>query len=359
MSAQIFLTPVDVWLFRDGKPFSAGSDHRAESRFPPYPTVLQGAMRSYELADKQIDLQDKSAIIHTVGKPNEFGNLRLKGPFIAKREASGKLTRFFPQPADAISISIKDHTIRSASAPQLLPDTLRTSCPAKCLLGLDAPLLKGESGLWLSQENLLNYLNGEIVSAVPAADLFLRESRYGIGVEAITATTREGQLYEVEYIRPREGVGLLADFYGFTGWPTSGYLQLGGEGRAAAFEMNIQTVPFPEIPNIFPKRFKVYFATPAYFKRGWLPGSWLDFFTDEVQLAAAAVGRYESQGGFDLTADTHSAMMHRPSRRFVPAGSVYYFESTTNVTLKKGLIQNAITESGAEIGFGQIVIKEW
>ena len=359
MSAQIFLTPVDVWLFRDGKPFAAGSDHRAESRFPPYPTVLQGAIRSYELADKQVNLHDQLAIVRAVGKPNEFGDLRLKGPYVAKREASDKITRYFPQPADAISVSLEHHTICPASLPQLPPDILKTSSPTSYLLGLADPLLKGESGLWLSQETLLHYLDGETVSAVPAADLFVKESRYGIGVDGTTATTREGQLYEVEYIRPQEGVGLVANFSGFEGWPANGYLQLGGEGRAAAYELSTQTIPFPEIPAILPKRFKVYFATPTYFKNGWLPGTWSDFFTGEVQLAAAAVGRYESQGGFDLTADPHSAAMHRPSRRFVPAGSVYYFENETNTALKEGLIQNAITDFGAEIGFGQIVIKEW
>ncbi|HXG18262.1 MAG TPA: type III-B CRISPR module-associated Cmr3 family protein, partial [Methylomirabilota bacterium] len=42
----LFLEAIDVWLFRDGRPFDARSDHRAESLFPPYPSVMQGAIRS-------------------------------------------------------------------------------------------------------------------------------------------------------------------------------------------------------------------------------------------------------------------------------------------------------------------------
>jgi CRISPR-associated protein Cmr3 len=40
---QIVIRPMDVWLFRDGKPFMAGEDHAAETLFPPSPFTLQGS----------------------------------------------------------------------------------------------------------------------------------------------------------------------------------------------------------------------------------------------------------------------------------------------------------------------------
>lgn len=46
---RLFIRPVDVWLFRDGKPFDAASDHRARSLFPPYPSTMQGVIRSKAL----------------------------------------------------------------------------------------------------------------------------------------------------------------------------------------------------------------------------------------------------------------------------------------------------------------------
>jgi CRISPR type III-B/RAMP module-associated protein Cmr3 len=55
---QIVIRPMDVWLFRDGKPFMAGEDHAAETLFPPSPFTLQGAIRTKVLADKGVNLAE-------------------------------------------------------------------------------------------------------------------------------------------------------------------------------------------------------------------------------------------------------------------------------------------------------------
>lgn len=358
MSPQLFLDPVDVWLFRDSRPFSAGSDHRAESLFPPYPTVLQGAIRSYQLALKGVNLHDKNAVKNAVGTSTDYGSLRLRGPFLARR-SSGKVERFFPQPADAVSVGPQQ--IERSDNPADLPAGIKTSCRTPKLIGLNDPLSKGEGGLWLDKTQLLDYLDGKRVEAVKSEDLFLRESRFGIGMDSALGTTLQGALYEVVFIRPREGVGLTIEMDGYPGWPQSGLLSLGGESRAAAFEQ-IEPLPWPTPAGKLPKRFKLYFATPAYFEAGWQPQSWKKFFTQPVDLKAAAVNRFESVGGFDWAANPDQ--QHRAARRFVPAGSVYYFESGRTESgdtaeFEKTLIQNAVTDFGSEIGFGQVLVKEW
>ncbi|MCS7011115.1 MAG: type III-B CRISPR module-associated protein Cmr3, partial [Anaerolineales bacterium] len=69
---------------------------------------------------------------------------------------------------------------------------------------------------------------------------------------------------------------------------------------------------------------------------------------------AAAVNRYECLGGYDWAKDAH-----KPALRYVPAGSVYYFESQGTVFLTKQVLEtNAIADKGAQIGFGQIFIQE-
>ena len=73
-----------------------------------------------------------------------------------------------------------------------------------------------------------------------------------------------------------------------------------------------------------------------------------------TKLVAAAVGRYESIGGFDWAKETH-----KPARRYVPAGSVYFFECEGQSELDPDLINGAITDNGAAIGFGQIIIGRW
>lgn len=365
---QLFLQAVDVWLFRDGRPFDPGGGQRAESLFPPYPTVIQGAIRSHYLTARNVNLQSKPDILATVGAPLSFPGplnlkgLTLRGPFLAKRSGkSGPVARYFPQPADAFTVDKDHHTLRPASPPEHKPAGVKTSLPeAHSLLGFSDPLKKGEEGLWLSEEALRDYLAGAEVIGMPAGKLFERESRIGIGMNSARQTVEEGLLYEVEFVRPVDGAGLLVEMSGYAGWPAEGVLQLGGESRAARFEA-VQASAWPAAPKPLPRKFKVYFATPAYFESGWQPTDWSRFFTGggQVTLRAAALNRYESLGGFDWAANPRAAGAHRASQRYVPAGSVYYLEwvGAGSATL----IHSALTDFGAEIGFGQIIIseKEW
>jgi CRISPR-associated protein Cmr3 len=350
---DLFLEAVDVWLFRDGRPFDAGSDHRARSLFPPYPTVIQGALRSHHLVVQGVNLNDRQAVEAAVGTADDVRNLRLRGPFLARREGD-RVARYLPQPADAVTVDRPQCTLRPASRPRAPDDGVLTGAPTPLLLGLDDEAGKGEEGLWLREADLHRYLQGETVAGAPAKALFQRESRFGIGLDRRRHTAAEGALYEAEFIRPCPGVGLLVEVEGYDGWPRSGVLRIGGEGRAAWFEQ-VAAPPWPAPPDPLPERFTLYFATPAYFTDGWRPrGGWGQFFLGHVELVAAAVGRYESVGGFDLAEGKH-----KPARRYVPAGSVYYFRATGEARLRPELVQGAVTEHGAALGFGQVLIGEW
>lgn len=130
-------------------------------------------------------------------------------------------------------------------------------------------------------------------------------------------------------------------------------MRVGGEGHGARFEC-ADMPGWPSPPSPLPRCFKVYLATPAYFEEGWKPTDWSRFFDGRVELVAAAVGRYETLGGFDVARGTH-----KPARRYVPAGSVYFFECQGETTLRTDLTNQALTDDGAEIGFGQILIGRW
>lgn len=358
----LFLEALDVWLFRDGRPFDAGSDHRASSLFPPYPTVIQGAIRSHHLVVKGVSLTAPKQIEECVGSTTDVKDLRLRGPFLARCE-NGRIVRYFPQPADAVSVKGQSFTIKPASAPKPPPDGVVTSCPTSYLLGLDDAPSKGEGGLWLREDHLREYLRlrGGTVTGIASKALFCRENRLGIGRDDNRRVSEDRLLYEVEFIRPERDVGLLVEVEGYDGWPQDGLMRIGGEGRAARFTQ-VDVSPWPAPPDPLPRRFKLYFATPAYFNGGWQPagGDWRRFFEGDVKLVAAAVGRYQSVGGYDWASDRH-----KPARRYVPAGSIYYFEHDGQARLQTDLIQNAITDCPtgnhyeAAIGFGQIIIEEW
>jgi len=164
----------------------------------------------------------------------------------------------------------------------------------------------------------------------------------------------------VEFVRPCRDVGLWVQIEGLDGWPERGSMRIGGEGRGGHFTQ-CQGSPWPPPPDPLPARFKICFATPTYFEAGWQPKDWGKFFDGEgkVALQAAALRRYESVGGFDWAENPKSPRAHRPARRYVPAGSVYYFQSDGQARLKEGLPLNGVSDFGAEIGFGQILIEEW
>ncbi len=345
---NLFLEPMDVWLFRDGRPFDAGSDHRAQSLFPPYPSVVQGALRSHHLVVNGVDLRDQAAIRRAVGTATDYGTLRLRGPFIANRQANA-IVRYFPVPADVVPTG--DGKVTSVK-PRAAPDGVMTSTPTPMLLWSDREPKKDAAGEWLEDSELEKCLQGEPAATIRSSCLFARETRVGIGRDDMTHTTRDGALYEVEFIRPHKDVGLLIHVCGYNGWPSQGLMRIGGEGHAALFHA-MDDVRWSLPPAELPQRFKLYFATPTFFTGGWI-ADWTQFFDGDVHLQAAAVRRYESIGGYDW-----AAQGHKPSRRYVPAGSVYYFTCHGAARLKPGLIQNAITDDGAEIGFGQVLIKEW
>lgn len=350
---KLFIEPVDVWLFRDGRPFSAGSDHRAQSLFPPYPSVMQGVIRSHHLVIQGIDLRNQQVIAEAVGTVTDYRDLRLRGPFIARRKDE-HIARYFPAPADAAQ---RDGQLYPLAPQDKKPTGILTSAPTKLLLWDDEEPEKRKGEQWLSEAELLNYLGGGPATPTPADELFQREGRFGIGLDDITRTTRQekggGLLYEVEFIRPCENVGLEVEVEGLEGWPTAGVMRMGGEGRAGRFEPS-NSPAWPAMPHSLPDRFKVYFAAPTYFADGWRPRNWGDFFQGKIDLVAAAVGRYQSIGGFDWARN-----YHKPARRYVPAGSVYFFECQGQASVKPGLVNSAITDAGAEIGFGQIIIGRW
>jgi len=364
---RLFLAPEDVWLFRDGRPFDAASSHRARSLFPPYPSVLQGVIRSHQLIMKKVDLRDKAEIIKEVATPEPYGTLEMRGPFVA-RFKDGKLTRHFPRPADWFPVKGDEEKIKA-----LFPENRNgvvTSADEKQLPNLLFPPVdfkpgKKEWGEWLTYEDLQIYLHGGAVTPVTSDELFLRESRVGIQIKAGSRAVEQGMLYEAEFIRPCDDVGLYLEVDGegyevkdesHDGWLPTGMIKIGGESHAARYQQ-LQDDQINEkgeliewwstLPETVRGRFKVYFASPAYFEQGWKPSIWTRFFSDDVKLVAVAISGYDTRGGFD-----YASHGDKPSRRYVPAGSVYYFDTEG----KDVNIKYPFTEDMRQIGFGQVMI---
>ena len=356
---HLFIEPLDVWLFRNGRPFNSQEDHTAQGIFPPFPGTMQGILRTHHLALHGINIHNKTAVIDHVGTRYSYpDNFRVIGPFIARRQKE-KIVRYFPLPQD-LYLGENQQTYRTFK-PEQNPNTY-TDLMTKGLAHLwllwrhdhqEPQKDESEGGRWITETQLGVYLRGEPIpkkDMVTGSELFTTEPRVGIGLNNQQRVTKEGMLYEVKFTRLKANVGLTVGVEGLAGWPNEGILALGGEARVGHYVECAGWSP-PCHVNKESNQFKIVFLTPTYFENGWESKDWGQFFENEVQLVTAAVNRPLIWGGRDLANNKHE-----PSYRYVSAGSVYYFKGQPN--LKLPYITD-IPDQFGPIGLGQFAIGGW
>lgn len=396
---QVYIEPSDVLLFRDGRPFSAGEGHRARSIFPPTANTMQGVIRSKVLAERcgrykqyrdgcnNCPEQQNCTIPTEIGKPDKdgrgtYGAMLLRGALVAQLTHT-TLTVFFPVPADVVQVKDKESPDAEPKLEYLQPLAVEQQPPREydlahellSLWTLESKPVEAIAGFWTQQE-LKNYLLGETPqSFTKPGDLYDRESRFGIEVDNRKQTVQEGKLYQTEFIRCRENVGLYVEIEGINHLNAnpdmkSGLIAIGGENRAASytekFQLNWGDLDSKIIDQLKQSAgFKLCFATPTIFKQGWLP-EWIDLNTlqgkhpksgIEVSLVAAAIARYQTIGGWDAAYNRP-----KPTYRAVPAGSVYYFTSNAEPEeiIQAFHWQNLADDSSdAQIGFGLSLVGCW
>ena len=382
---QILIRPVDVWLFRDGRPFRAGEDHLAVSLFPPTPFTLQGAIRTKALVDKGIDVHDFVQYVKQnkpypeapeIGFGDNFGDLRLLGPLLARRN-DGYWERLLPMPAD-VTVLKDDKTQRFALLrPEgelpfttNLPDGMR-------LLWVRTDLSVEERRFLFPEKVIRRYLRGEMPDfsdVIPFTQPFDFEPRFGIAIDRGRGTAEAEKLYQARFVRLRDEFALWAEVEGVELQP-EGYLRFGGEGKAAYYwrlEPPLHPLQSEDEAQqaVSSGRFKVVLVTPAWFSDGWRPrdGDWQGFLGAPVRLAAAALPKAQLFGGFDIAKGKP-----KPMRAFVPTGAVYFFEveggRISLNELVRRLWEGGFTETPdevrgnrgdwAQIGLGKVLIGRW
>lgn len=380
----IFIEQIDVWLFRDGKPFSAGEEHGARSLFPPTPMTVQGILRAMLLGnsnadwvayrEQRTDDPDVEAITKQIGHPffhrngaahaPSLGSFSMAGPFLARREGK-RIVRYTPLPSDVVQEKHYPHryfALRPTKASALI-----TRWPTQDLHPLwpeqEDDISAPEEPLWLDEENLHAYLTGNPFGALHAEELYTIEPRFGTAIDYRLGNVRkdEGMLYQAEFIRTNKDVGLLVELNDSIQLPAEqGILAFGGEARGARYEVISKNLIDLHAGITTPStRLKVVLLTPAYFSEGWQPkqGDWSKFFHGQaVRLVAASIGTPQRLGGWDAA---HN--IPKPMRAFIPAGSVFYFEADQPIEL----LSSPMTETPDgeqplnQQGFGQTAVGNW
>ncbi len=315
-----FVEPIDNFFFRSPVPFEAGGETTATtSEFPPLPSVYAGAFKALVPRHQE---KDRHAI------KVRWNGLCIRDQF------------HFPAPADTYP-HIDDAQSPGSGNGFLRPLAFTraplSNYPLQYVLHRqdhqDESAQKHKVPIvpYLSQDVLHLYLHAN-VGAVPFVNLkkyLTIEHKLGIGVDASSGTVSDERLYQIAYARPASEMRLSVQVEGISVYEQT-VIKIGGEGKRAKI-YGTGSSPDVGAPSSHSKYFKLYLATPAIFKNGWLPG-WVDpiskigYFSHKkrsikVRLLCACVGRNILCGGFNAVTN-----QPRELRYAVPAGSVYYFE---------------------------------
>lgn len=315
------IDPVDNFFFRTPIPFEAGGETALiNGVFPPLPSVYAGAFRTHMTNHEGIRLK--------IG----CNGLWLKDSL------------YFPKPLD-LYISKKDGGEITFFKSMELRKKALSNYPLEYMPYIPQRQMEKEKNQtipYLSENSLFRYLNGENleIAGVDIGSYIKEESKVGIGVDPQSGTSEDQLLYQTAYIRPIAGLKLAVETNfslsdnGLNSNAGGTVIKLGGEGKTARIKPTDHSISAP-VQSDGEKYFKLYFATPAILKKGWLPG-WLDEKTMtgwfkykkreiKVKLLSACVGRKVLCGGFGYD-KINREYRPRELRYAVPAGSVYYFE---------------------------------
>jgi CRISPR-associated protein Cmr3 len=362
---QIFIQPLDVLLFRQSKPFTAGENFWAKNEFPPTPIPFIGAIRSTILAslgirDEYIKMlknavpttdKDKKAleIIKEIGGKDDYGQLEVK-VFLCQK-SDKEIVPYFPAPLDLVAS-------KGEPKPVLLkplessPNNIFSNSPEMKPVYTKSSSVDEIENLWVKATHMSIYLNGDNHFSLEKA---FWDTEFRVGIELTgNKTAQQGKLYNVEFTRMKQTLGVDSKKPMYPGFLLElpqlssidlskiNFLSLGGEGRIANYELINHIDSLESLKSIqridkekFVKKFKLYLSSPAIFENGWLPdfikledGKYKAKLGDlEIRLVAATVGKPITIGGWDI-------IERRPRNMWkaVPAGSVYFFESDREFT---------------------------
>ena len=340
----IQIDPLDTLFFKDSRPFTMSEETWAKGIFPPYPSVIYGALRSAYFADHTEDLK----------KANEVGDptagLKIRGLYFLNRQDD---EIYLPLPLDCVMEKGAGNSVSLLQMKEL--SGIVSSCPTRYVLKGGGDVENVEEGL-INKKALNEYLKcskESFSSVIRLSDMVLTEPKVGISIDKKKGRAAEGMLYRIGTKRLNK-LCLVVDFEGLE-LPEHGMMKLGGEGKAVSYRRIGLSQPVVDNYSSTNSKFKVYLSTPAFFTNGWLPG-WIDQKTlvgkignIEVELLTAAIAKPSSIGGFDM-----KTQKPKPMRKTVPAGSVYYFEiqDSSFQDALDAFNQRPISDFNPEQGFG-------
>lgn len=389
------IEPRSPIILRDGRPFGLNPGARAESLDFPFPSTIAGAVRTRHAQKNNLSFSNDEV--------RALRKLAVRGPLL--RELAESPQWLVPAPMDAVlfpatdkamisrarlrrlepleTAVISDLNTTTLSAAQWSPIGLASSEQIKDKILSTAP----RYWYWQHFEQWLHTPgnNDEVDLKALGHNGPEKESRTHVGIRPDTLTGEDGRLFQtrgLEFQRKLDYNGQievrsLALAIETEADMSDGVGVLGGEQRLVRWHSHA-TQMLPACPPALyqsiaqSKRCRLILLTPALFRNGYVPADFLSENADvAVTLAGAALARAQTVSGWDY--DLRSA---KPTRRLVPAGSVYFLKlqgDTTQIEQwVKQLWMNCISDDAHDSsdttrqphqerldGFGLAVVGTW
>jgi CRISPR-associated protein Cmr3 len=364
---NIQLDPIDTLFFRNGRPFSMGEETWADAVFPPYPSVLYGALRTAyglslgaDLTTIAIDTADieihdiylalrndiKDSISEDIDASAGAG---VDPTSPSKNVNESTFERYYPMPLDLV-VPYKQETALSVALEPHIKAYSSSSIPGThLLLAPGHERFQSVDNGWIGMAALKRYLKGDThdLPFKRLGDYMVDEPKVGIGRDKNTRTTEEGKLYRVGMVRASQcRIGIAFSKSSHETAVQSAAIRLGAEGKMAAWHnADAQDISAPKDILQADDCFRVWLATPAIFDKSNIPNLKAQLGVDAT-LLAGITGRTLAIGGWDMEKRSPKSM-----HQAMPAGSVWHFRANKPIDLST-LQGRSISTVGAEQGFG-------
>lgn len=317
MSEWYSFSAVDTLFFRGTESMEKGSDHFADTLFPPSKETIIGALRTHFLIEHGIpfhkynrsDFKDDK-VTGAIGRSDdEIEKLpwSLIGPLIEKNEE-------LYVPAPFTWYVDKEQQVeyeKSDSRDTKNLEIIKAKKTESSLVYLDSDLLwiysnsgeiKSLGGMWVN----LHSLRGKApVKLLSTKDMYVGELRTCIALAGETKHVREGHLFSMQHLRLQAGIKIVFGITGTLDIPESDILYLGGERRFGRYR-KIE-VDFPNDSE--PKDIK---KESLYLSLGPLDGT-----KEGIAESLVATGKINYMGGWNMRTG-----FHKPLKGYYPAGTV-------------------------------------
>jgi len=312
-------TPSDTLFCKGAEPMEMGSDHTANSIFPPPPETISGALRTEVLRQNNVSVKAYKEgkcdpkLISNIGEYGSKAPFDVYGPIFLKQER-------FLVPAPYSWFAEKNLLESEDQVPVYkgyLMEHRRLSTDVDKILWVqsESSELRSLGGMWIDIDSLA--AESVEINVWKPEDLYGFEERTGIALDFTSSkgslgvryrTVREGHLYTFSHARLKPDVQLVFGVNTELLLASEGCLALGGERRFGRYRI------LPS-PPVFKESGSGYYQTLS-----------LVHYSNRMDAHLVATGKPIRLGGWDMKKG-----FHKPMRNYMPAGTVFNDKVYTNL----------------------------